>query len=548
MILPDGYTLDSDVTAPEGYTLDAPPSPSRTGSFLQGLRDPLDAAAQMVSHAVPSGVNETLDAWMKPLIDRGYLAPSNPQAIDAGIQAREAAYQAIRGPNAGTDWWRIGGNVAGTLPLMMGSAPETMVGAAVQGARLGSTGAALNPVTGPTDDFWRTKLGQAKEGAQAGALLGPVAKVAGGAISPQASNDVQYLVDRGVSPTLGQMSGRFGNYLEEKLSSLPIMGEIISGARGRAVQQFNTAAYNEALRPIGETLENVPGREAVTEVEKKLGDAYDRLLPNAQFQADPQFGTDLTKLYDLAQNLPPEQRARFTTVLQNKLLPRLGSQGTMDGLTFKGLDSELGTMARGYAGDASFDNRQLGGAIRETQSILRQTFERSNPDIAPDLAKVNTGWAVYTRLRDAASRLGAEDGVFTPAQLQSAVRAGDKSVGKGTFARGDALLQTLSDAGKKVLSNKVPDSGTAGRAALPFLAEKAFEGEIPFSALGIAGAGMLPYTSVGQRVTAALMSKRPDFMQPVTGPLSSVVRKGVPMVGAQQSILSGYPSLLSGSQ
>jgi hypothetical protein len=45
----------------------------------------------------------------------------------------------------------------------------------------------------------------------------------------------------------------------------------------------------------------------------------------------------------------------------------------------------------------------------------------------------------------------------------SAVREQDKSKGKRAFRRGKALGQPLARAGRKVLSNDVPDSGTAGR-------------------------------------------------------------------------------------
>lgn len=40
---------------------------------------------------------------------------------------------------------------------------------------------------------------------------------------------------------------------------------------------------------------------------------------------------------------------------------------------------------------------------------------------------LNRAYANHARVRDAASRGGADEGVFTPAQLHSAVRAGDRS-------------------------------------------------------------------------------------------------------------------------
>ena len=64
----------------------------------------------------------------------------------------------------------------------------------------------------------------------------------------------------------------------------------------------------------------------------------------------------------------------------------------------------------------------------------------------------------------------AEEGVFSPAQLQNAVRAMDKSKDKARFAEGKALMQDLSESGKTVLGSKVPDSGTPYRTMAGILA------------------------------------------------------------------------------
>lgn len=542
-------------TDPVASLLGPGPAPSFWERLGTGMRDPIDAAAQMISHAVPSGVSETLDAWTKPLIDRGYLAPANPKSIDAEIAARNAAYEARRqaAGETGIDWTRAGGNLLTEVPLIAaGGAPTSLLKAGLTGARIGATASALTPETTQAEDFWKAKGEQALTGAETGAVLGPIGKIAGGLIQPALSKGTQYLTERGVVPTMGQLGGPIANWTEQKLSSLPLVGDLIKGARGRAIQQFNTAAYNEALKPIGETLEAAPGHAAVAETEKKLSDAYNSILPKTTFAADPQFSESLGQLHDLAQSMPPDSASKFTSIIQRKVLPRLGPGGTMDGQTFKGLDSELGKMASGYLRDPSFDARELGSAVRQTQSLLRQQLERSNPDLAPQLSAVNQGWAIYTRLRDAASRVGSDEGVFSPAQLQSAVRSGDKTVGHGGFAKGEALLQDLSGAGKSVLGNTVPNSGTFDRAALPFIMEKAMAGEIPWHVALAAVLGSMPYTSIGQKVTKALMADRPVVMQPLTGPLSSVVRRATPYLSPQLtgSILQGYPSnpLLGGQQ
>src|SRR5262249_48271023 len=77
----------------------------------------------------------------------------------------------------------------------------------------------------------------------------------------------------------------------------------------------------------------------------------------------------------------------------------------------------------------------------------------------------------------------------------SAIKRGDKSVGKGMFARGDALMQDFATAAQNVLPSRIPTSGTSERAAM--MAAPAI-GEVlwhrPELALGAAGL-TLPYLS-----------------------------------------------------
>jgi hypothetical protein len=127
------------------------------------------------------------------------------------------------------------------------------------------------------------------------------------------------------------------------------------------------------------------------------------------------------------------------------------------------------------------------------------------------------------------------EGIFTAAQLQNAVKAGDKSVGKGAFATGNALMQDLSGAGQRVLGSKYPDSGTAGRGLLALLAPGGVAAGLataPGSTLGTLGGiglGSLPYTQLGQRAAAALLTARPQLAQPLgnlVGKLGPVVIPG----------------------
>ena len=108
------------------------------------------------------------------------------------------------------------------------------------------------------------------------------------------------------------------------------------------------------------------------------------------------------------------------------------------------LEGEAGSISSAMHRD-DFAQRGLADAIREVQSSLRGAVERSaGPEAAAELQAANTAWANFVRIQDAASRIGAKDGIFTPAQLTAAVRAKDGSGRKAAFARGDALMQDLA--------------------------------------------------------------------------------------------------------
>jgi hypothetical protein len=169
------------------------------------------------------------------------------------------------------------------------------------------------------------------------------------------------------------------------------------------------------------------------------------------------------------------------------------------------------------------------------------------PDLAKKLSDANQAWANFVRLRTAAASPGAmnNEGVFTAAQLQSAVRSADKSAGKGATATGNALMQDLSGAGQRVLGSKYPDSGTVGRGLMALLAPGSIGAGLvsapgpTLATLGGIGAGSLPYTQLGQRLAASLLTQRPAFAKPVGNAVRDYGTLLAPGL---------VPGLLSGSQ
>jgi hypothetical protein len=466
--------------------------------FMQGLTDIGEGALQLGAHMFPGSL---------PAVP----GPQSPLSmIDRRISEDQAAYTARREEAGGggglPDFARVGGNATGMLPTALVAAPETVVGGMVTGALGGAAGNMLAPVTDPQADYWREKTKQAALGGVAGAITGGGMNAIAGSIAPEPTAGVGNLMKRGVTPTPGQILGGAANRVEEKMASIPLLGDMISGGRRRAMEDFNRAAINDTLSSIGKTGSGKIGREGIQEAENLLQAEYNKLLPKLTFAADQQMVDDIVNIRQMASFLPEKEFIQFEKVLQQKIGPKLGQNGAMDGESFKVLESELTRLAKQYKKDTSADANQLGDAIDEVLTSMRANLERSNPMHAGELSKVNLGWAKFKRIQRASTMQNRDDpGVFSGPQLQQAVKALDRSKDHGAFARGSALMQDLSEDATKVLGDKVPNSGTPER----LLAAMGLGGYMEPTSLIASGALSLPYTKVGQKAFAQALTKRP---------------------------------------
>jgi len=527
----------SETKSEGGYVLRAPKNDelklagdggfqgSTLGGVVQGARDVLDAGAQMLSHALPEGVRNTINRI-------GGL----PEGIDKKIQDDEAAYQQARAASGrdGIDLARITGGIAATLPLASVKALQLAKGksafdaanlarAAAQGGIVG----AAQPVT--KGNFADEKLGQIGTGAAFGAAMAPIGSAIGSIISPNTSKEVKSLMAQGITPTPGQILGGVAQRTEDKLMSVPLLGDAITGGRKRAVEELNRAAYARALVGTGVDAKSLPvGREGIEAVKNAVSKQYDDLLPKLVFKPDSQFVGEINNLQQMAsKGLGGKELSKFESLMGD-----INPNRVMTGDTYKLVEAKLAHEAKNFSSSADPYHRELGSAINETLSSMKAGLTRSNPSHAKELAQANSNYANYVRLRNAGSRAGDQSQGFSPSQLAAAVRGSDRSVGKGKVATGNALMQDLSDAGVNVLNSKYPDSGTIGRG----LAAGALGGAATINPmfLGV-GAAALPYTKSGQKIMAALLARRPAG----ANALSHGAKKLAPLVGTAlgQSLL-----------
>lgn len=446
------------------------------GRVVQGARDPIDSLAALLPEALAKGSEVFLPATQtdpahpekttSPIHDWLMAQAKSVQDLNA---RNEQGYQQSRANTGqtGFDVSRLVGNIASPANLAGGRILSTVPRAATLAGRIGQGivgNSALGAATAPS--------GERGTGALFGGLVGgaaPVAsKVVGSILNPTVTADVKALLDKGIRLTPGQILGGGWKGAEDKITSLPYgLGGFVSKAQRTATEDFNRHIMDSALAPIGVTLPKTvsTGRHAVDYVATKIGDAYDNILPQMTGKMDPTFVNDLKNIVQKASGRGAAQSTldRLENVTKAQLFDKVQPNGTYDGNKLKEIQSEIGRLASNFGSSASQDDRALGGMLDDVHGAFRNMLARNNPQHIGDLNNADAAYAQYARIRRASSALGARDGVFSGPQFANAVKASDKSVGKGAYARGNAFMQDISDPASNVLPSAVPDSGTAGR-------------------------------------------------------------------------------------
>lgn len=452
----------------------------------------------------------------------------------AHLAAEEAPYRAAA-PVAD-----FAGQMVGAAPIPAGIAGRALMGARpiVNALATGAISGALEPTTG--QNFLREKSAQVGLGAAGGSVAHLVGNALATVLAPRIGAAANMLAQAGVRLTPGQMAGGAARRVEDAIGSLPGAGVMVRGAQRRSVEDFTRAAANEALSPIGGAVSDkvAPGRDMIADAQRQVSGFYDKLLKDARFKVDPQFASDLTELGSMVSEMPQSQAGQFKKIVENRVLKRLQPNGTMDGETFKQVESELTALSAPYRASPDAAQKQLAAALDELKHNLRDGLERSNPGIAPELAKANRSYAMLSRVEDASMNRRTADGVFTPADLLGAIRGDARRTGRRkAFARGDALMQGLAEAAQGVLPQNVPDSGTPERlAVMGLLGLGDVSNYITPGTLAGIGAAALPYT--GPALSLANRLAQPAG--PVRNALSQGIRQGTSYLvpGAAQSAQS----------
>lgn len=472
-------------------------------------------------------------------VNAGEYVPLNLGQKIAGSPAGAFTAQMANAATAGTVGALAGERGQGALDAMAALNPNsslagnivggiTGAGAAelAVGARLAGTGLRhLAPRLADAGFGAATGFNTAGDGdGLTGALTGAALGAAGGAVGDRVMRGVgrgirgaaapaaRTLREAGVPLTIGQVMGEGGAFgrgikkIEDSLTSVPFVGNMVDARRMEGLRGFNQAAFEVGAETTGGQVQDY-GAAGINQLRSAVGDAYRRALDPVNIDANEnQFIDDLGATIRAAQGIPNVNGAQDAAMagLEARITGAIDPETEM--MSGRGFQEAYRGLARTGRERAGGDyGHEVGQVMRQGQDALAGALERQNPGAYDGFTAANAGNRRMNILADAVGRAkNAEDNLFTPAQLNMADEAAaTRLTGKVNASSGNRPFADLANAGQTVLPSKLPDSGTWTRA----LTGLGLSGGLGAGGYAIgSGEGAATGTGIGLGATLALLA------------------------------------------
>jgi hypothetical protein len=374
---------------------------------------------------------------------------------DAPLMSTPEGKTGYIGTGMGTDL--LGAVLTRQTPAFGLFAPQNFRDAGAYGLIRG----VMDPATSPED-----RLKNAGMSTAAGAVGQIPGVLAARAASPVVASDAsRTLSQHGINPTPGQsvdptsIPGKMFRNMEERLTSVPIVGDIVGSVRDRARTQLHQASLARAGGVNGEM-----GHQGVAAVDDRLGNQFDNIYAQGgNMTPDGQLFTDLA---NTAQRTPmlPEQQGILLRHL-DLILNRRGRGNPIPGEELGRIRSEWNSRARGLANSNNDTERQLGLALQDAVEAVDNYFERTaGQNLAGQLAQVRNQYMHLARVEGAVAKAAKNEqaGIPTPSQYMDSVTQQAQGMKRKTIAAGEAVDQDLATAGMQLKDTR-PNSGTPER-------------------------------------------------------------------------------------
>jgi len=303
--------------------------------------------------------------------------------------------------------------------------------------------------------------------------------LAGGTIqkvAPFATEGAKELIKRGVPVTVGDAVGGGLKKVEEALTSVPFVGSGITGAKRRAKQAFDKAIFQEVLEPMNPLLLNtknalkgVEGRDLYAKTADIISSQYDKILPKLKM---PKRSVLQDKFDDVilneAETLTGNKQKLFLEKLDRIIYSKFDDAGNISGQNYKKAISQLRAEVRKFKKSTEPENVDIGSSFEAIESAMADVLKMTNPAQAMALNAIDKSFRRLLPVERAV--IASEGGEFTADQILRQIRSQDGTLRKKAFARGEAEMQPLAEAGQNTIKQRLPTSGSAERAMVGSMA------------------------------------------------------------------------------
>lgn len=401
--------------------------------------------------------------------------------------------------------------------------------------------AAMNPFTRTAGR--QALAGDALYGAYAGSgddnLIGGTAmNVIGGRLGSAATRGaglavggardlaVRELTERGIPLTIGDIAGQSGlagrvvRGIERRAAGYPVVGDMIAGQYRQGLEGGVQAAHQEVLDQIGGRAGPEVGEQAIDSTLAQVNQAFRNATQGVNLNRDRAFNSGWNAVRRSTARPAVTTEVREIVDASLAQIDELFAGRQLSGERLNDALQILGE-ARARVAGLPADRAGL-SALRKAEQVLVGMARRQAPQVMPALNQARQAYRRFAVVRDATrAAAGDANGVFTPLQLTRAdVNNTTSFGGRNASASTQRPFFALTDAMRQVMPNRVPDSGTAGRAALgagALVGVGAGSDAAGFTDNGAQNAAMLaglaaaPYTNLGRQAFQTALVRRPEL-------------------------------------
>lgn len=418
--------------------------------------------------------DEVIDGVVKkhlgnPLINaaRGFAARGN-QAMNAlNPFSSEESDARIAGEQ---EWvkqhpWANAGSIAADMAI---TAP--VAGMAGAPTRAITTGL-IEALTTPGDALDRaTTGGISAAGAGIGEglskTLGYLAHPFRNAATPALKELQRKAIAMGIPLNAAQLTGNKSlQYIDSALDSLPSSS---SSQQANKLNQRNV--WQEKLFGLGNESANTPSQAVMGSMKDRISDTYKNIHSQNNMIVDRAFKKDLQDVSNsFMGRIPVNQKTIVKSYLRDFSKAPVGAQ--IKGSTYQDIRSMLDKQAKAFQNSDPATHEAL-KAIRSAsdKAMLRSV----SPQVGKQLKGANNDWAVMKNIE---AGIDPTKEIISPAKLVSSLSRREPN--RMIYGKGDQDLNDIAKVGKQFISEQLPDSGTAQRAAMIKL----------LTGAGVAGAG-----------------------------------------------------------